>query len=87
MVRCARFGFEGDQLISLERGDRNSVAQEDAVRGNGGDARSRRQDAGEIQGISAADRDKLRFLPISRPISANGTQKAHSLGQARIARR
>src|SRR5262245_10174374 len=60
-VQFDNLRFEGNQLIGLERGDRNSIAQENAVRGDGRDPKSRRQDAGKIQGVGATDGDDFRY--------------------------
>src|SRR5262245_42805645 len=86
IVMLDRFGLEGNKLIRLEGGDRSSVAQEDAVRGDGCDARSRREDADQIQRIGGADRDQLgaRLLTVSRALSADCAEEPDCFGQSEL---
>jgi len=47
--RVGRFGAvgKGSDLAGLQGGDRHAVAEQDAVRGDRGDAQAGREDAGE----------------------------------------
>src|SRR5881409_3352142 len=76
----AGFSIQHKNLVCFQSGEGHAITQQNTHGGNGGDARSRSENADEVQWISATNCDQLAFASSL----AKRAQRTDRFGQCKL---